>query len=308
MRVLLTGVGGPAGSSLARQLRSRGHWVAGVDVRDLPEAGIDHFSTVPLAISPDYVPTLGSLCRELRIDVLIPSVSEELVILAESVDAGMFDLPVLIGTPPAVTIANDKYVTARVLAAAEVAVPAFGLPSQFASAAAAIRSLGGAVVIKPRVSRGGRGVVVIDEDAARTSWTPDRWAGLDDTLVVQRFAPGPEFAPVIFRPDPEAAPAALVVLEKTALKQGLVGNAVDVVRAAPGQPVTDRVAELTRSAVEAIGLAGPADVDVRLTEDGAPLVLEINARFGANSARAPELLDAVLARLDASVGLTHSAS
>jgi carbamoylphosphate synthase large subunit len=41
-------------------------------------------------------------------------------------------------------------------------------------------------------------------------------------------------------------------------------------------------------------LQGPADVDIRCGADGVPAVLEINARFGANSAYAPEIVDALL--------------
>ena len=44
-----------------------------------------------------------------------------------------------------------------------------------------------------------------------------------------------------------------------------------------------------------MGFFGPLDVDVRRGKDGRPAVLEINARFGANIAFAPEILDAALA-------------
>ena len=40
--------------------------------------------------------------------------------------------------------------------------------------------------------------------------------------------------------------------------------------------------------------AGSARIDVRRLADGTPVVLEVNARFGAVSESAPELLDAVL--------------
>lgn len=36
-------------------------------------------------------------------------------------------------------------------------------------------------------------------------------------------------------------------------------------------------------------------MDIRRDADGTPVVLEVNSRFGANSASAPELLAAVLA-------------
>lgn len=45
----------------------------------------------------------------------------------------------------------------------------------------------------------------------------------------------------------------------------------------------------------ALGLVGPVDMDIRRLEDGTPVVLEINARFGANCARVPDLMDSLLA-------------
>ena len=44
----------------------------------------------------------------------------------------------------------------------------------------------------------------------------------------------------------------------------------------------------------AVRLQGPLDVDIRRRADGTPVVLEVNARFGANSAHAPEILTALL--------------
>ena len=82
-------------------------------------------------------------------------------------------------------------------------------------------------------------------------------------------------------------------MEKTELAQGSVGNAVSTRRAEAGEAMD--VGNLAMGAVRSLGLTGPVDVDVRRRADGTPVVLEVNARFGANSGQAPELLDAVLA-------------
>ncbi len=55
------------------------------------------------------------------------------------------------------------------------------------------------------------------------------------------------------------------------------------------------VAELARQATRALGLSGPLDIDIRRKSDGTPLVLEINARFGANIRYASEVFEAALA-------------
>jgi carbamoylphosphate synthase large subunit len=80
-----------------------------------------------------------------------------------------------------------------------------------------------------------------------------------------------------------------VVLEKTELKEGRIGNARSV------QRIDDAVlGGVAIAAARAAGLNGPQDVDIRKRGDGQPVVLEINARFGANIRYAQEILDATL--------------
>ena len=79
-----------------------------------------------------------------------------------------------------------------------------------------------------------------------------------------------------------------MVLRKTGLKDGLVGNALGVERVE-----RDDLAELGARAARSLGLEGPIDMDVRLAADGTPAVLEINARLGANVLSAREVLDAL---------------
>lgn len=291
MRVLLTGVGGPAGRSLAAQLRAGGHWVGGTDVRDVT-IEVDAFLRVCAVPDPSYLSVLAELARRWAVDAVIPSVSEELVRLAGSRAA--LPVPVLIGSLDAVTTANDKLLTARALAVGGVAGPRSAVPSAFASAEHATVTMGGPIVVKPRVSRGGRGVRVVFPDRARLPETAMFWATLDDTTIVQEFAPGTEYAPVVFH-DEDGSCRVATVLEKTKLKQGNVGNALSVIRA--DGPGTDDVRTLACAAAATIGLSGPADIDVRRRSDGTPVVLEVNARFGAHSASAPEMLDAALRAL-----------
>lgn len=257
------------------------------------DSGVDTFRVVPAATDPGYVDILHALVDEWGIDVVIPSVSEELVLMAEAADE--LGAHVLIGPPRSVSVAADKYLTMQCLEQGGVPVPWFGLPSQFPSPAAAVEAAGGSVVVKPRVSRGGRGVHVLDHTAAWSRETLTYWAGLDDHSIVQRFAPGPEYAPVLFREQGRDEVDVCVVLEKTALREGRVGNAVGVSRPSTDDARAPVVADVARRAVLAAELTGPVDVDIRLREDDSPVVLEVNARFGANSAAAPELLDAVLA-------------
>lgn len=289
-RFLVTGVGGPAGRSLAEQLRARGHWVLGADMQAVDPAAADVVAQVSRADSPAYLWELRGLVAKHGVEVLVPTVSDELVLISEARDDLAPGLEVVVGDPAPVRIANDKFHTMNCLDNAGLSVPRFGLPSAFGSAEEAMDLLGGPVVVKPRVARGARGVRVLERLADRGRQAARVWATLDDAWIVQRFAPGTEYAPVVHLRGTD--PDTVVVLEKAELKGGRVGNAVSVRRTVA--PDGQDVALLASSAALALGLQGPVDIDVRRMPDGTPVVLEVNARFGANSAHAPELLDAVL--------------
>lgn len=271
IRVLVTGACGPAGRSLIDQLSARGVPAVGCDMMPEPRAdGIEVLGVLP-ARDPGYLQDLDQLVLAQNATLLIPTVQEELPIVAE-------DPPfqALISSEETIQICDDKWLTGQHLAAAGVPVPATvraesALPADIAP-------LGIPVLSKPRVSRGGRGVVLHDQ----TSTIPK-----EQGMLLSEFAPGTEYCVQMLR---GLGRDLCVVLEKTALREGRVGNA-DAVRRVE---VPD-VAEVATAACEALGILGPADLDIRRRDDGTPLVIEVNARFGAQSAHAPEIIDAILA-------------
>ncbi len=276
--VLVTGVGGPAGQNVANLLLERGFAVVGTDIRELELHGM-HFCRVPAARDPAFLPELRRIAIKMKPALLIPTVTEELPIVAGGW-AFFENIPAVVSSQEAVATADDKYLTAQALSRQNVPVPRFALPSQIHSAAELALAIGWPCISKPRRGRGGRGVRL---------WEEQDWpavTALEDMHILQEFASGIDYAPNVFISERESF---AVVLEKTALKEGRVGNAVSVRRVeAPA------VAQVAIAAACAAGLSGPQDVDIRLREDGQPVVLEINARFGANIRYAPEILDATL--------------
>lgn len=289
MRVLLTGAGGPAGLSLARQLHALGHEAVGADMNPVEDSPLVAFETVLAAREPKMIGQLIEIVAKHGVDVFIPSVSDELPFVADAVEQGRFDVPVIIGDPAAVHTAHDKYLTMRALDAAGVGVPRYGLPSEYPSAEAALAAFGGPIIVKPRVGRGSRGVMLVRSAAGV------EWSTLGDDQVVQAFAPGQEYAPMVHAPLREGAPCALGAVRKSGTGEEWSGGddaeTLDLAEAPD-------IAALAEAAVRALGLRGPVDLDVRRTADGTPVVLEVNARFGANSAHAPQILAGVLADLE----------
>ncbi len=284
MRILITGANGPAGLALGEQLKNSEHMVIGADMDNSHNDFYEMIETVPAASDPNMLDRLAQLIEQYQIDVLIPTVSDELPMVARAVDEQLAGCVVMIGGFAAVELAHDKWLTMQALARSGVSIPASALPSQFSSLEAACEELGQPLILKPRVARGGRGVQLLNADSDID------YATLDNSWLLQEFASGEEFAPMVFNGGEHGLLS--VVVRKTELKQGLVGNAVDTVRVDSSE--ANDVAELALRAVQGLDLEYQADLDIRRRSDGVPVVLEINARFGANSRRAPELLDTVL--------------
>lgn len=276
--VLITGVGGPAGRAGAAFFASRGYRVVGTDMRDVPSPA-RVLRAVPAARDPGFVPALLAIATAEKASLVVPTVTEELPIVAR-MRAALRErgIALCVSDPPGIDVANDKLRTAQDLGRAGIAVPvtfAAGTPPAERTAA-----LGYPLLSKPRFGRGGRGVLVHrnPQDLAR--------AGPDE-VVWQEFLPGEEYDLNLFVERDGRVPA-LVVLRKTGLKEGLVGNALGTERAERPD-----LAELGMRAARALRLEGPLDMDVRLSADGRPAILEVNARLGANVPSAPEVLEAL---------------
>jgi carbamoylphosphate synthase large subunit len=281
-RVLVTGAGGPAGRSLAQQLLRRSIEVVGVDMGPVTLPGVVT-EQVPAAADPTFAPALFAIAAHHDVDLIVPTVSEELPVLAARPEPRAARAEVAVATMRSVATANDKWRTYLVLESAGVGVARSMLPSEVSGSDAVAGRLGLPYLSKPRVGRGGRGVAVHHEVALGAS------SRFDDSTILQEFVPGTEYAPNVYLArDPYDD--IVVVLEKIEVSQRAVGSPTGLRRVK-----TPDVALVARKAARSIGLSGAVDVDVRRRADGTPVVLGINARFGANSAHAPEILDMLLA-------------
>lgn len=276
--VLVTGVGGPTGRAAATWLSWRDVRVVGADVR-LVRSPAWEPRRVPPASDPAYLYALLALVDDERPALLLPTLSEELRVVARLREAlRALGCALAMGPAPGVDVADDKLLTAEVLGWAGIPAPrSLSGPS---SPADLVAALGLPLLAKPRIGRGGRGVSVFHDEAQLA-------AAPADDRIWQEFIPGEEYDVNLYvGADGEATVS--VVLRKVGLRDGETGNALGVVR-------VDRpaVRDVAVRAARALGLTGPVDVDVRLRRDGTPAILEINARLGANSLSATEVLEAL---------------
>lgn len=276
--VLVTGAGGPSGQAAVSALKARGFQVTAVDMTPVVHQA-DHFSLVPAARDPRYVEVHETLIAAGGVSWFFPTVSEELALAAHMAPRlRAHDVSIFISGESAVRICGDKWETACALRVAGIPVPTSAVG---AAEAPAVQALGFPLVSRPRVGRGGRGVVVHE----RPGVPPQA-----DDPIWQEFMPGTEYDVLLARhPDAPHPTLMLQVFEKTVLREGLVGNAVEVTPVAAPD-----VAALAEGAAAVLALTGPIDMDIRRGSDGVARVLEVNARIGAHALRAPRVFDVLV--------------
>lgn len=273
---MVTGAGGPAGRAVSNYFQETGIAVMRADMNVIQ--GSD-FARLPAASDQEFMHALEQLLCQAQVGLLVPTVTEELPKIAEYRESIRERIcAVFLSASEPVRIANDKWQTAQALSKHGVAVPR---SYSGESKQTLIGTVPFPMLSKPRCGRGGRGI----ELHADVNELP---AVLSKDRVFQEFLTGDEYDVNLFG-DPGGETSACVVLKKTALKSGIVGNAISVRRV-----YEPDVAGLAKAAVSALGLEGPIDIDVRRGRDGRPRILEINARVGANVRAAEEVLTAIV--------------
>lgn len=279
--ILVTGVGGPAGKAVTAFLRNRGIKVIGTDIRDV-DNHVDEFHVVPRGDDPQFVDALLELLKETHPSLMIPTVSEELPAVSRiRSQIRALGVTMFISDPDVVDLANDKLMTATRLSTQGIPVPRTFSLSPGIDPGMVGRELGYPFIVKPRVGRGGRGVTLYQKES-------EAHEERRENVVCQQFMPGEECDLNMFV-HPAGRVKAIVVLQKTLMKQGIVGNALSVQRV-----VARDMAEIGLRVARGLALEGPVDMDVRRDRNGVPSVLEINARVGANVLAASEVLESLL--------------
>jgi len=278
MRVLVTGIGGPAGKAVASFLTKKSCHTIGVDMNpDVKSLDITSFYSVPAGNSTGFIERLLNITIEERIQQIIPTVDEELIPIAEHKSLFENCGKILVISPlEAIKICRDKYKTALFLRERNVPCPHtilaedgihFHLP----------------VLVKPRLGRGGRGIAIFEDrlklEAARSLY--------DSSFVFQEFVSGAEYDANLFIHNGKI----LVnqVLLKKKLEHGNFGNALETVKINDSE-----IEDLAAKTAMALKLEGPADIDIRKDEQGTPKILEVNPRVGANVLKARAVLAEML--------------
>jgi biotin carboxylase len=239
-----------------------------------------------LASTADALRDMLARGRSVR---LILTHVEVLVPLAAAL-AERFGLEPLVADTAAV---RDKVRMKEVLASAGVPMARYRVVRTAESAAAAARSLGYPAVLKPSCGTASRGVVRVDDEralhAAFRAVKRLALASGDESVLVERYLPGAEVG-VEAVAHAGGVDVALLSDKPDPLEGPFFEESLYAVPSQAPAPVRRRVEELTRAAVEAVGVRrGPAHVELRWR--GTEVwVLEVAARPGSPPAYVSDAL------------------
>jgi carbamoyl-phosphate synthase large subunit len=269
--VLVTGVGGATGIGAVTALQDDpGYEVVGVDM-DATAAGIhlaDRGTTVPAAAAESWPDAMAAVVDRHDVDVIVPTVDEELVRLPALREVLPAAVPVVAPRQEVVDLSTDKFRTYRTLREAGHAVPETWL----ATDADDVDPTAFPLLVKPRRGRGSRGVTRVETPAALEAHL-ERVDHAPESLLCQEFVAGTEFTTSVIA---TADDRLLGVVPKEAVEKD--GSTVlGATRRAPDVGAACRAVHGTLSP------AGPINVQQLVGDDGTVYTIEINPRFSSTS-------------------------
>ena len=214
---------------------------------------------VPLSTDPGYVDALLDICLAERIRLVVPTVDDELEIVADA-RSRFAEVGATVACSPAPTAAlcNDKYRTCQHLIACDVDAAATWLADDLPL------DVPDLLFVKPRVGRGGVGAFAIRNRRER-----DFFLSYVANPVVQEFLQPPEYT-IDMLCDWSGRPLSIVPRQRTVIRSGVSDR---------GRTVkSDALERLAQRVAATIPFQGPVNIQCRMRGE-TPVVFEINPRF-----------------------------
>lgn len=263
MRILFTGGGGAGSEAIWRLLGHRYALYFG-DADPLaidPVISEDRRKQLPWASDPDFLGKMVDLCHRLSIDLLVPGVDEELLVLARGADA-LAPTRLLLPHADYVGTMLDKLSMVRALSEKKVQVPSSR------TLADGLDGLRFPCIAKPRRGRGSRDVRMVNSRAEAEALGLAAGGAAEKTLLQEKIE-GTEYT-VQMAADAEGRLRA-VVPARVSIKRGITLRAET-----EAEP---RVIAACRKIHHAAPAGGCYNVQLMLTQEGNVLPFEINPRI-----------------------------
>ncbi len=218
-----------------------------------------HRATVPRMEDAAYVPALAELCERHGVGAVLPLTDLDIEILARAREAGT--LPALVPATEVAAATYDKYETHRLLSALGLPSPPTVLPDDDLS------SIEYPVMVKPRRGSGARSIHLARDEAEARFFI----GYVEEPVMVQRAMGGPEISIDCLG---DTGGRCLNAIPRTML-ESRGGESIK------GTVIADEeMVALGRLVVEALGVRGPATIQVFRDPDFGLGITDVNTRFG----------------------------
>lgn len=225
----------------------------------------DRSYEAPLSSAAGYLDAIEAICKREHIDLIIPTIDDELTLFARAVDRfARRGIRVAVSPAETTVLCNDKYFTSRALRARGINAVETLLPIELSANPAF------PLFIKPRFGRGSVGAFPV-----RSARELEFFRDYVSQPVVQSFLDGPEFTiDVLCDFDGEAL--SVVPRERVVVRAGVVDR---------GRTVADpALIELGLACTRAMRFIGAINLQCRMVQltaesPAVPVIFEINPRF-----------------------------
>ncbi|MCX5848781.1 MAG: ATP-grasp domain-containing protein [Deltaproteobacteria bacterium] len=260
--ILVTGIGGNVGQGILRNTiaHRKSIRIVGVNVETVT-AGThlcDVVYQVPFAYDKKYIPEIRRICKEERVDCIIPSTDYETVYLSKN----RRSLPTIATSSYDVNLTFlDKYRTWQKFTAHGIPFAETALPSEY-------KGVFNSDIIKPREGRGSRGIV----------YEPKNIKKYPDSFVVQKLYKGIEL-PTAFYVTKSGELHSMITFSRELLGGMTVKCTVD-------HTYDKQLLIIIRQMMKHFTIRGSCNIQSIATIDGRVIPFEINGRIsGTNSIR-----------------------
>lgn len=270
IKVGVTGVGGPAGVVVTKTLSDENDfYVVGMDADGL-SAGFKFSNKkyiIPPANDPRFIERLFKTSLKEELDVLIPTVDEELLIISKN--KKKFEekgVKIAISDYESIITALDKYHLYTKLASSKIPTPKTYLVNEIK-----LENLNYPLILKPRTGRGSRNITICN-NYEELKFLIQKIENLD--ILIQEYVVGEEFT-IDTLSNFDGKPLVAVPRKRIEIKGGVSwkGAIID----------NKLVRDTALRSIEVLKVKGPACVQAKLDENGLPKIFDVNPRIGGTT-------------------------
>jgi carbamoyl-phosphate synthase large subunit len=287
----MTGAGAPGASGIIHCIQQDPNielTVADADGNATGKHLAKQFVQIPKADDPQFIQQVLNICREKNISLVMPLVTKELFHFSKH--KRLFEenrIKVLVSPEASINIVNDKSACYRSLKENGIPVPAFFVVNtveEFIHAAFELGHPQKSFCFKPSISNGSRGVRIVSDSLDESGLLfNEKPYNINITyahaihilsskpfpqLLLSEYLPGQEYSVDCLVNNGKP----LVIIPRSRLK---MINGISV----QGEFVNNKsIIDYCRNIIESTGLHGNIGIQVKMSEDNEPLLLEINPR------------------------------